>query len=184
MARHVKGSLFVEYVRMIRKLKDRDWDQYLTAEDREVMAQMILPSGWYPLETYQRMGIAVLHEIAGAKMETVRAWGRMSTDEILNTYKTMIVEGEPVETLKKFQVLRNRFLDFEGLAVEPREGKRVRLNVDVPFNDKLADEACAFQMLGSFERLIELSGARNVRHEFVKKLWEGDPISVIEFSWE
>jgi hypothetical protein len=146
MAGHVKGVLFLDYVRMIKSRRDVDWDKYLVPADREYLQGMVLPSQWYPLESYQRMGVAVLRELAGGKMEVVRLWGRLS--------------------------------------VRPLGPNRVRVTVDVPFDDKLADEAAAYQMLGSFERVLELSGARNVRCEFVSKVWEGAASSVLELSWE
>ncbi len=184
MAGHVKGVLFLDYVRMIKSRRDVDWDKYLVPADREYLQGMVLPSQWYPLESYQRMGVAVLRELAGGKMEVVRLWGRLSVDEMVKTYKTLVHPGEPLETMKTFQALRRRLLDFEGLAVRPLGPNRVRVTVDVPFDDKLADEAAAYQMLGSFERVLELSGARNVRCEFVSKVWEGAASSVLELSWE
>jgi hypothetical protein len=184
MTKHVKGTLFLDYVRMIKSRKDVDWDKYLTPADRELMKGMILPSQWYPLDSYQRMGLAVLREIAGGKMELVRLWGRLSVDELCKTYKNMVHEGEPLETMKTFQALRRRLLDFEGLAAEVKGPNRVQITVDVPFDDKFGDEAAAFQMMGSFERLLELSGIKNIKSQFVAKAWEGAPRTLIELSWE
>ena len=183
MAKHVKGTLFLDYVRMLRKRKQVDWSKYLNQEDMELLNQMILPSNWYPLETYQRMGVAVLHEISKGDNEMARAWGRGAMDELVGIYKTLVKPGQPLDSMKKFQVLRSRFFDFEGLEVVPKEDKRVHVIVDVAFGG-VADEAYAFQMLGSFERLLELSGAKNIQFEIIKKAWEGEPNSVLDISWE
>ena len=37
MSKHVKGTLFLDYVRMIKKLKDIDWSKHLTPEDMEIV---------------------------------------------------------------------------------------------------------------------------------------------------
>lgn len=183
MAKHVKGVLFLDYVRMIRKRKEVDWDRYLTAEDRDVLARMILPSQWYPLETYQRCGVAVLHEIAAGDVQVVRSWGRQSMDELIKIYKNLIKSDDALDSLKKFQVLRSRFFDFEAVQVKPGEGKKVEIKVDTSFGG-VADEAYAYQMLGSFERFLELSGAKNIQHRFLQKAWEGAADSVIELGWK
>jgi hypothetical protein len=183
MAKNVKGVIFLDYARMIKKHKHLDWDKHLEPEDREILSQMILPSQWYPLESYQRMGLAVFHEFAKGDVETVRAWGRTSMDEMLKVYKTLVEEGEPLRTIEKFKILRSRFFDFEGIEIEPRPGNRVHIKVDLAF-EGVAEEAYALQTLGGFERLLELSGAKEIRYQFLKKAWEGDGETVIDLSWE
>jgi len=183
MVKHVKGTLFLDYVRMIRKRKNVDWNKYLTPADQKVLSQMILPSEWYPLETYQHCGVAVLHEIAGGDVEVVRAWGRASMDELMKIYKNLAQETDPHKALEKFQVLRKRFFDFEALEVTSQGGNCVQVKVDVAFG-QVADEAYAYQILGTLERLLQSSGAKNIQFQFVQKAWQGAPHSVIELSWD
>ncbi len=183
MAKRVRGTLFLDYVRMIRKRKSVDWNKYLEPGDFEIMEQMILPSQWYPLDTFQRMGVAVLQEIAGGDVQVVREWGRSSLDELTKVYKSLVDPSGPVRSLERLKIMRNRFFDFEGLELEQLESNRVRVHVDMAF-EKVADEAYAYQMLGTFERLLELSGAKNIKHEFIQKGWEQDPHTVMDLSWE
>lgn len=183
MAKHVKGSLFLDYVRMIKKRKETDWGKYLVPEDFEILDQTILPSQWYPLESYQRLGVATFHEIAGGDVEVVREWGRISLDEMTNIYKNLINKTDPLRSLEKFKLLRSRFFDFEGLHIEPRPENRVHIKVDLAFSG-VAEEAYGYQMLGSFERLLELSGAKNIQHKFHGKGWKGDPQTIIDLIWE
>jgi hypothetical protein len=183
MAKHVKGALFLDYVRMIRKRKEVDWSKHLTEEDRTILGQMILPSEWYPLETYQRCGVAVLHEIAKGDVQTVRVWGRQSMDELIKIYKNLTEQADPLRALAKLQLLRRRFYDFEGLELFPQDGNRVQVKVDVAFGG-VADEAYAYQMLGMVERLLELNGAKKILSKFIQKVWQGAPHTTIEFSWE
>jgi len=183
MTKHVKGTLFLDYVRMIKKRKDTDWSRHLEPEDREIIKGQVLPSNWYPLDSYQRMGVAVLHEIAGGDVQVVREWGKRSLEELTKVYRNLVQEGEPMKSMERFQILRARFFDFEGLKIEPRQGNRVHLTVDMAF-ENVAEEAYAYQMAGSFERLLELSGAKNVTWKFHQKAWEGDESTVIDISWE
>jgi hypothetical protein len=183
MAKHVKGTLFLDYVRMIKKRKDTDWSKYLEPEDRKIIEGQVLPSNWYTLDSYQRMGLAVFNEIAGGDPQVVREWGKRSLEELTKVYQNLVQEGEPIKSLERFQTLRARFFDFEGLGVEPRPGNRVHVMVDMAF-EAVAEEAYAYQMAGSFERLLELSGAKNVKWKFHQKAWEGDQGTVIDLSWE
>ena len=41
MSRQVKGTLFVDYVRMLRSRKDVDWTRYLKADDLPFLAARI-----------------------------------------------------------------------------------------------------------------------------------------------
>ncbi len=62
--RRVRGVLFVDYVRMIRSNKQVDWGRYLSADDLRWLNARIDPDGWYPMESFERFGIAILHEVA------------------------------------------------------------------------------------------------------------------------
>jgi hypothetical protein len=64
MPRHVKGVLFADYVRMLRAHRDRPWTQYLQPEDLPYLDQRIDPGQWYPMETFERLGIAIMHAVA------------------------------------------------------------------------------------------------------------------------
>jgi hypothetical protein len=76
LQRHVRGILFVDYVRMVRGRKDVEWKKYLEPEDFVVLSQVIDPDGWYSMETFERLGVGILREIAHGQLEGVRMWGR------------------------------------------------------------------------------------------------------------
>jgi hypothetical protein len=62
----------MDQVRLIRGNKDHEWDSYLKPEDWEIITQDILPSAWYPLETYQRCGWAVFNILGGGDPNLAR----------------------------------------------------------------------------------------------------------------
>ena len=76
----VKGTLFVDYVRMLRAKKDADWARYLTPSDLEYIGKRIISDEWYPMTTFERMGLAILAEVAEGDLRLVKEWGRMSID--------------------------------------------------------------------------------------------------------
>ena len=66
MTRRVRGSFFVEYVRMLRRRKDVDWSEVLTPEDLPCLEQRIEADAWYPMESFERLGLAILSKLDGA----------------------------------------------------------------------------------------------------------------------
>ncbi|HEV8246603.1 MAG TPA: hypothetical protein VGP93_12580, partial [Polyangiaceae bacterium] len=78
MPRHVRGSFFVEYVRMLKRRKDVDWQRILPPEDLPYLQQQIALDSWYPMESFERLGLAILSKIESATLDAVRMWGRFS----------------------------------------------------------------------------------------------------------
>jgi len=185
MTRHVKGKLFEDYVRMIKKNKQVDWSKYLGPDELEMITgDLILPSGWYPMEMFQRCGEAIFYEIAKGSLEVARAWGRMSVEGLAQIYRRLILEeGDPLQTLEKFSRLSKIFFDFEGFEVTATGPGQIEIKVDRAFGT-IAMPAYSHQMLGSFERLLELAGARQVEAVFTAKAWEGAPQTVIALRWQ
>lgn len=185
MSKRVKGILFVDYVRMIKSKKNVDWSEYLTPDDISFLNQTILESEWYPFDAFERMGVAILaifKEIDSSGLEAVHMWGRLSTDKLLNAHKSILCEGDPRESLMRFQVLRKSFFDFNSVNIPAIQDNYAKLKIGYGMC-KIAEEAATYQTLGFFERLLELSGAKDIQHKFKSKSWEGAPVTVLEFYW-
>jgi hypothetical protein len=184
MARRVKGTLFREYVQMIRNNKNIDWAKHLTPEELVYINQLIVASQWYPMQIYQRMGAAIFKEIARGNLESARLWGKVTMDNLVGLYKeTLVVKGSPIETLAKFKIINQHFFDFEGFGVTVLDPNHVTIKIDRDFGTLAASAYCN-QMLGSFQRLIELAGGREVRAEFTAKIWEGAPNTIVDIKWQ
>ena len=111
------GTLFVDYVRMLRARKDIDWAKYFTPSDLPYLTQRIAPDAWYPMETFERMGLAILDLIAQKELETVKAFGAASVDWLAEQHPALLEKGDPRESIMRFQVLRQSFFDFPALEV-------------------------------------------------------------------
>lgn len=183
MSRNVRGSLFVDYVRMLRMRKDVDWSRHLQPADLSFLIQKIDSTAWYPMETFERMGLAILREITGGDVEPARMWGRVSVDGISLLHPELVVPGDPRETVMRFQVFRCGFFDYA--AVEMSEISDEHATVQVAYGMSAhAEEAATWQTIGFFERLLELSGAKNRRVELGVKSWDGAAKTVLALSWD
>src|SRR5437016_4251677 len=107
MARRVKGLFFAEYVRMIRRRKDVAWARWLTDRDLAYVKERIEPDGWYPMETFERLGVAILSELAEATLDAVRVWGRFSASQYCAEHPDLVASNDPVESLMRLKVMRS-----------------------------------------------------------------------------
>ena len=181
--RRVRGALFLDYVRMIRGQKAVAWENHLTPEDIALVAQKIDPDGLYPMEVFERLGNAILREIGHGDIESVRMWGRISVDALRAKYPTLVAEGDPVDTLRRFSVMRGTFFDFEAVTVHTLHEEHAIIGIQY-YMGPFAEEAASFQTMGFFERLLELGGAQGVTAKFTSRSWTGDEGTRLQVDWK
>lgn|GEM_PF-283647 len=182
MSKKVKGVFFLDYVRMLKRAGRSDWSDYLNEEDLVYFEQDIKESEWYPFETFERMGLAILSVVAEENMELVRQFGRTYLDRFFSVHASLIAAGDPYESLVRFQVLRKSFFDFEPINILVFYNNYAKIEINYGMTPR-AEEAATYQSLGYFERLLELSGAKNVQHVFTSRKWEGSDSTVVELDW-
>ena len=180
--RSVRGTLFVDYVRMLRARKDVDWSRHLESQDLAYLNERIAPDAWYPMGTFERMGLAILAEITD-DVQIARGWGRAQIDWLHSHEDKLIVPGDPCDTLMRFRVLRSGFFDFSALDIPSLHDGEVVVQVDYGMSPR-AEEAASWQTLGFFERLLEMAGARGVQSCFLSTSWTGDLVTTIQLRWE
>ncbi|MGE0545452.1 MAG: hypothetical protein AB7O24_09925 [Kofleriaceae bacterium] len=180
--RLVRGVLFVDYVRMLRSQKSPRMAEFLNDSDVPYLRMSINSAAWYPMETFERMGNAILAIVANGQMFPVQLWGRYSVSQMLKTYPQLIAPNQPVESLNRFRVLRQTFFNFDALdVVLLHEGEAhisIHYHMGMP-----AEEAASHQTMGWFEGLLELAGARDVRAELRERSWAGDPRTLMVVMW-
>jgi len=182
--RKVKGTMVVDHVRMIRANKGRDWDKYLKPQDWEIVNGRILPSMWYPLETYQRCGWATYQVLAGGNLDLVRLRGRIRGKELFeDIYKNIVIDQNPMKALDRFVIIYGQLFNFSTLEFEKVGEKHARIHHDYDPNDPGSLPYC-YQLMGHFDTLIEMTGGKNVKIELIAKQWEGAPETIFNITWE
>ena len=177
----VKGSLFVYFVKVIRANKTGAYDALLTDEDRQVLEGRILPSSWYPFETYKRCFCAVASVEAHNDPTVIRGWGRRFCDEIMLTiYKRMIIDTTPMQSLQRYVSMFSMFFNFGTLQLEAQGPQKAVLDIR-DFDPEFQELHQLF--FGWLERSLELTGARNVRTQFLTCSWLRAPSTKIELQW-
>ncbi len=182
MSKSVKGLFFKDYVRMIKSRKDVDWSRHLSSDDMSYLSGRIEDSEWYPFESFERMGLGILEEIAGGSMDMVRVFGRTYLDRLFSLHSSLISKNDPHESLIRFQVIRKSFFEFDPITILVFRHNFAKIEIAYGMSPK-AEEAATFQTLGYFERLLELSGAKSVWHRFTSRKWEGAESTILELDW-
>lgn len=185
MQRLVRGALFADYVRMIRSFKGVAWDKLLGPEDFELVRSRISVDSWYPMAAFERLGDVILVHVAGGSLEAVRAWGRVTVDQLRALDPELVAPGDPAETLQRFHQFRREFFNFDPIEVTRMSPQDAVLEIQY-FMGPSAEEAASYQAMGFFERLLEAAGARDVRPRFRACSWADDAVSgtVLELAWK
>jgi hypothetical protein len=181
--RQVRGILFLDYVRMIKAHKSVDWSKVLPPEDILYIGDRIDPDGWYPMESFERMGNAILMHVAGGQLLAVHHWGRVSATMLYAAHPMLLEKGDPVETLRRFRVQRATYFDFEALEVPMLHDGEAQIVIHY-YMGMPAEEAASLQTQGFFEALLQIAGARNIRSKLTEKSWTGSPRTLLDLRWD
>jgi hypothetical protein len=182
MPGRVKGVLFVDYVRMLRARPDEGWRARLLPEDLPYLEHTIDPEGWYPMATFERLGLCILDAVAHNDLERVRQWGRASVAHVAHTVEGVIVPGDARESLMRLHAFRRSFFDFEALAILSICDGSAEVQMSYGMSPE-AEEAACVQTQGFFERLIELADGEPFSVRFMDRAWRGDGRTVLHLSW-
>jgi hypothetical protein len=183
MSRAVRGSFFSEYVRMIRRRKDVDWRQVLPPEDLEYIGSTIHADRWYPMATFERLGVAILSHIEGATMDAVHLWGRFSASDYARAHPDLIADNDPVESLMRLKVLRSTLFNFSAFDLPMLIDGQAHVSISYYMGPK-AEEAASFQTQGFCEGVLSLSGATHVESAFIERSWVGDKRTTLLIEWK
>jgi hypothetical protein len=177
----VKGSIFVEFVKTIRSNKTGVFDKYLTAADREIISQRILPNIWYPYETFKHCLTAVFEVLAKQDLEVVKEWGRAYGQAIMTTlYVTILKKGSPLSYVKRIGVLVRTFFDFGRVEIVLESETQAVYKI---YDFDLQYAPIHYLLNGWIERTMEICGAKDLKCKTITKSWAGDANTSIRLSW-
>jgi hypothetical protein len=182
MGPQVRGSLFLDYVRMLKSRREVDWRQHLPPEDLVYLEQRIGLEAWYPMAAFEHLGIAILRVIARGDLGAVRAWGKRTVPPLAALHGDLLVRGDPRESLMRFHVLRRTFFDFEAANVTRLDDSEVRVRIAYGMSPA-AEEAACYQTMGFLDGLVELAGGQEVRARFAEQAWLGAKATALVVSW-
>lgn len=181
--RRVRGVLFRDYVRMLRTVKVPEMRAALTADDLALLESKVDPEGWYPMDTFERFGNAILKYVCRGELFPVQLWGRYSAQPIVGLYAGLVVPGHPRDTLDRFRGLRLSFFDFDAIDVTSVLDNHATVRISYHMG-ATAEEAASYQTMGFFEGILQIAGAKDVESKFTSRSWTGDePTTLVQLRW-
>lgn len=181
--RKVKGMLLVPWVKVVRSDKTGMFDKWLDDSDRKIISARVLPSSWYPFETYRHIFDAVSTIFARGDEKIIHDWGQqVATEMLTGTYRIIIVPNSPMESMKKCMFMGSIFFDPGETEMKVTGEKSFEIHcIDYP-----ADFKNLYLLLrGWYTRLLILAGAQNIENEITAKSWLGNAKhSVISFGFD
>lgn len=178
-----KGSMLIEFVRMIRTFKDLDWDRYLKPEDWDIINAIILSSKWYPFEFYYRCSFATYKLLAQGKLENAHAYGQDMAKKLLETtYKSMTQNKDSGKALNQFVSIYGALFNFGVLKIENMESNHVKIHLDYE-GDTEGKSAYCYQLKGMLETIVEMNNAKSSKVAISAKQWEGAPTTTFDITW-
>ncbi len=181
--RMVKGSVLVDFVKVIQATKHIEWDKYLLPEDLELTRSMVIPSNWYPMEAYQRMGLAVWKLVAGENEGIARTFGKQAMQKLLDgPYRRLLKQDDPHLAMQKFMELRQTLFNFSDFEMQQTGERSIRVTIKGPL-DYEGLEIFTILVGVHFEVLVEANLGRNVVVDAGRSDDDNDSL-VYEISWE
>jgi hypothetical protein len=175
MGVQVKGTILVDLVKQVRVAKDKNWGQYLTPEDMALVNGEILTSAWYPDAFFYRLSLAVYKIIGGSSTDACFAYGQLTAHNMVEVYKNILVQGDPVATIERFVTRRQSFFSTEYQDAEKthleKADSRIILHavMDKKIRKTEVEVVIVYSLLGIIHELAGLAGGKNVRSHLEKK---------------
>jgi len=138
--------------------------QHLRLEDAHFLIGRLDPDGWYPMATFERLGLAILSEIVGLETDSIRLWGRAQLAGLLKFFPDLSHAGDARDAIMRLQTLMRSLFDFECVTVEEVDDESAFVSVAYGMAEA-AELAATWQTVGFFEELITASGGQNVHGE-------------------
>jgi hypothetical protein len=167
---------------MIRRRKDVAWERSLLPDDVEIVRQLVDPEGWYPMDVFERLGNAILTEIANGDVDSVRLWGRLSAGIHAEAQPEIVALGDPIETMMRFKVLRSASFDFDAIQIPVLDPDHARIEIRYQMGAR-AEEAACHQTMGFCEGLLALADVSVLHVAFEQRSWAGDDRSTLVIRW-
>jgi hypothetical protein len=161
------------------------WDKVLETlpeSDRILLKGLLLPAGWYPFDTGERLDQAIVDVLGGGDPEVFEQIGRQSARQNLSgVHKTFLKAGHPGDFLAQSASIYNFYYDTgsrEYLPTGPKSGV-IRTSGAETFS-----RADCLTVIGWHKEALEMCGARQVRISEIRCRANGDDVCEYAVQWE
>ncbi len=182
----VKGTALLASVRYVReRFGEPTLEGVLSAmaaEDAARLRGVVLASSWYPMECLLRFMQEAEGQLGSRDPRLLQNMGRASCDEGLKgIYKIFLKVGSPGFTIDRAARVLSGYYDTGELVVVEKDARHVAVEVR---GLETAGRAFCERIYGWMQRMLELTGVRNLRTAHSSCVHRGDPVCRFEGSWD
>ncbi|MFX1239220.1 MAG: hypothetical protein ACFFAS_13055 [Promethearchaeota archaeon] len=177
----VRGGLFKVFVKSIRANKTNVYDTLLEEDDKEIVNQLILDSGWYPFKTYKNCVNAVAKVDADEATNIVEQWGYNAGKNLVNRVYKNILRKKRIElAIKSYNQLFKLWFNFGVQKGEIISDNELHISFEeFDSNFKFFYHLAKGWITSYFETYLNIK----VNATFIKKSWEGADKTIIKLMW-
>lgn len=183
--RKCKGSVILDMVKIIRADKQAPWDRFLRPEDWEIVNSMVIPTEWYPIESYQRMGTAVYELVAKRNAQVVEQFGRAAMKGLFGgSYRPFLDKKDPHEAIHKFLELRKSLFNFSRMEMQKTGPRAARVLIFEIGEFQQGLDIFEQLLAAHLKELVELNGAGAATCQSSLQDVQGEKTLAFELGWE
>lgn len=180
----IKGIFLQDYVQIVQKTPDLDWNRYLTPADWEIVNRLIVPSQWYPADTMAHIGRGIFEMRSKNNYAVVRQHGRArATDSFDPATQKFLFKQDPAAALAAYATIVRRYIDELEVRLENSGPGFAELSF-FPVENVPAWDLFREIQAGTLEKLVELNGGAEPKAEFRSAAREGRESCRILVSWK
>ncbi len=153
----------------------------LPESDRKILTGMLLPAGWYPFETADRLDLAISREL-GMGDQVFRVLGEKSaTDNLAASHRVYIRDRDPHGLLKQAASIYRLYSDTGHRTYEKTSDKSAILRT---WESRTFSKADCLTVIGWHEKAIGLCGGAKSRVRETRCRTLGDEVCEYVCEWE
>ncbi len=154
----------------------------LPAEDGARLRDLVLASSWYPIGCLMRFMQEAEKQLASQDPKLLQNMGRASCEEGLKgVYKIFLKVGSPGFTIDRAARVLSNYYDTGELVVVDKGERRVA--AELRGLEEAGQPLCE-RIYGWMQRMLEMTGVRNLRSAHSSCVHRGDPVCRFEGSWD
>jgi len=174
--------LFVDYVRMLRRQLP-SWREVLSPADAELVSGRVDVDAWYPMASFERLGVAILEHVVRGEHDSIRLWGRQQVQAILTYLPALKSDDDPRDSVMRFHTFLSSLFDFSTVSIDSADDQEAVLRVGFGMCPA-AEEAATWQCVGFFEELVAASNGREATGRLLRRSWLlGEPETTFAVTW-
>jgi CheY-like chemotaxis protein len=159
------------------------WASQLPAADAAIVGARVDVNEWYPMEAFERLGLAILDHVVRGETDSIRLWGRQQVQAILAYLPELRMADDPRESVMRFQNFLSTLFDFPAVTLESVDDVECVLSVGYGMGSR-AEEAATWQTVGFFEELVSAAGGREATGRLLSRGWvPGAPGTSFTVEW-